>query len=259
MAAQVTFDWAPPQPPIERIGPAISYYGSKWQAAWRYPAPEYDTIVEPFAGGAGYALRWWDRDVRLFDVDEAVVGAWDFLIRSSESDILELPLWSDDYGDIKDVPVCQEARWLVAFWFGYANTYPLRRPSQYMRSGDSPEKCWGARRRAKLAQLAARISHWSVELRSWEELDTRSLEASWFVDPPYQDKGRHYRHSEVDFDHLARWCRSLKGQVMVCEQLPAAWLPFQNLAVINGANTAGGSSEVLWTNERAESGGDPCR
>lgn len=256
MAAQMTFDWAPPTPPLERIGPAISYYGSKWQAAWRYPAPVHDTICEPFAGGAGYALRWWDRDVRLFDLDEAVVGAWDFLIRSSESDILALPLWSSRFDTVADLPVCQEAQWLIAFWLGYGNAYPLTRPSQYMQRGTCPGKFWGESRRAKLAELAGRVSHWSVELQSWDEIEC--LEASWFVDPPYENKGCHYRHNQVDFERLAEWCQALPGQVMVCENEGAEWLPFTELAVINSSNHAG-SAEVLWTNDPDESGGYSCR
>ena len=36
-------------------GPLFKWFGSKWSASKHYPRPLYDTIVEPFAGGAGYA------------------------------------------------------------------------------------------------------------------------------------------------------------------------------------------------------------
>jgi hypothetical protein len=32
------------------LRPFWRYYGGKWRAAPRYPAPRYDTIIEPFAG-----------------------------------------------------------------------------------------------------------------------------------------------------------------------------------------------------------------
>lgn len=46
--------------------PFFGYYGGKWRDAVKnYPAPEHAVIVEPFAGSAGYALRYPDRKVVL--------------------------------------------------------------------------------------------------------------------------------------------------------------------------------------------------
>jgi hypothetical protein len=51
------------------IRPYFVYYGGKWRAAPRYPAPRHDVIVEPFAGSAGYALRYHERKIILVEKD----------------------------------------------------------------------------------------------------------------------------------------------------------------------------------------------
>jgi len=43
------------------LRPFWRYYGGKWRAAPRYPAPRHDLIIEPFAGAAGYAMRYPDQ------------------------------------------------------------------------------------------------------------------------------------------------------------------------------------------------------
>lgn len=109
---------------------------------------------------------------------------------------------------------------------------------------------WGPGIRERLARQVCNIRHWSVVCGSYADLDV-SRDATWFVDPPYVDAGRHYRHgsSGVDYGHLADWCRSLPGQVMVCENRGASWLPFEDFATIagtNGSGRSGRSHEVLW-------------
>lgn len=37
-----------------------SYYGSKANVIGWYPPPMHDKIIEPFAGTARYALKYWD-------------------------------------------------------------------------------------------------------------------------------------------------------------------------------------------------------
>lgn len=54
----------------------FNFYGGKWKAAPTYPAPKHDTIIEPFAGGAGYSLRHHERQVVLIDRDPVIAGIW---------------------------------------------------------------------------------------------------------------------------------------------------------------------------------------
>jgi site-specific DNA-adenine methylase len=47
---------------VSGLRPFFPYYGSKWRAARAYPPPLHRQIVEPFAGSAGYALRYRSRE-----------------------------------------------------------------------------------------------------------------------------------------------------------------------------------------------------
>src|SRR5664279_5587006 len=72
----------------------FSYYGSKRQLAHHYAEPQYDLIVEPFAGSAGYSLHGdrWQKDVLLLDRDTRLVGVWEWLIgEATRAAILALP------------------------------------------------------------------------------------------------------------------------------------------------------------------------
>src|SRR5580765_4357242 len=93
------------------LRPFWRYYGSKWRAAPRYPAPTHATIIEPFAGAAGYALRYPDRNVILVEKYACIAGIWRWLIGASRADVLAVPV-VDSTGDLPD-SVSQEARWLV--------------------------------------------------------------------------------------------------------------------------------------------------
>lgn len=92
--------------------PFFCYFGGKWRAAPRYPQPRFATIIEPFAGAAGYATRYADRNVRLYDVNPVVVGVWDYLIKASPSDVMGLPTKITSTDDLPP-SVPQEARWLI--------------------------------------------------------------------------------------------------------------------------------------------------
>ena len=55
-------------PDAPQLRPFFGYYGGKWRDAVKhYPAPQFDIVMEPFAGSAGYALRYAERNVVLCD------------------------------------------------------------------------------------------------------------------------------------------------------------------------------------------------
>ena len=72
-----------------KLAPFWRYYGGKNRAAKWYPAPEHDTIVEPFAGAAGYSCRYSDRKVILIDKSPIIAGMWRYLIKASPAEILD--------------------------------------------------------------------------------------------------------------------------------------------------------------------------
>ena len=237
------------------LRPFFGFYGAKWRAARAYAPPVHSTIVEPFAGSAGYSLRYPDARVRLFDRDECIAGVWDFLIHATASELLALPdLMPGAHVDTLNVP--QEARWLIGFWINTAPSSPrktlsanARRSAEEWRAMPrSPRPLfWSARVRERLAVQVDRIRHWTVTLGDYSEAP--NVSATWFVDPPYAIAGRHYRHRIGDYAALAAWCRSRKGQVIVCEGNGADWLPFSPLGEFKSNACRSGratSVEVVW-------------
>ena len=88
------------------------------------------------------------------------------------------------------------------------------------------------------------IKHWTVTCASWDTIP--DMTATWYIDPPYQQAGKYYYgYNGLRFDQLAVWCRNRSGQVMVCENEGADWLPFQPLVAQQGMTKR--QVEVIWT------------
>lgn len=224
------------------LRPFFYYYGGKWRASVKYPKPKYETLIEPFAGGAGYAQRFPWLKVRLYDIDPIVCVVWNYLIHVSQKEIQSLPL---EINHIDDLAVCQEAKWLIGFWFNKGVTYPRKSPSAWMRNGGRPNTFWGEAVREMIAAQLPAIRHWTVTNLSYKEIDINQ-QATWFVDPPYSDTcGTQYRYHDIDYTHLGNWCRELPGQVIVCEKEGADWLPFRPLLTIQ-SSAKRTSHETVW-------------
>jgi hypothetical protein len=225
------------------LRPFFSFYGSKWRLARLYPKPLYDTIIEPFAGSAGYSLLHSDREILLIDRDPVIAAVWRWLISATPDDILSLPrLKQGESLDDYDMP--QEARWLMGFWIHQAGTTPSRR-------------CTGRgvtrQRHDRVAHQLQYIRHWAVIEGSYS--DAPNIAATWFIDPPYQDAGKIYRYGSptIDYASLGAWCRDRDGQVMVCENACAEWLPFNGFATHQGLTQNGAvqySEEAVWFCEK---------
>jgi hypothetical protein len=229
-----------------RLRPFFHRYGSKWRGAPHYPCPVYDTIVEAFCGAAGYSLLHPEKKVLLFDSDEIVCGVWHFLIHASEAEIRALQLVFEHVDDLIDV--CQEARWLMGFWLNKATTQPSKSPSAWMRRFRSTQRgvYWSAEVRERLAQQQQFIRHWTITRASYRDIP--DMRATWFVDAPYIElQGRHYKHNVIDYHHLGDWCKSRRGQVIVCEGSGADWLRFVPLGTFKGQRKR--SQEMIWTND----------
>ena len=238
------------------IKPFISYYGGKYRAAPRYPEPRHDLIIEPFAGSAGYAMRYHWLDVMLIDANEIIAGIWDYLISAPSSEVLSLPLFTSSEQTIADLgPLCQEARWLIGMWCTHASDHPYTKPGKWLRddidAGRDTGK-WGEKIRHRLASQQQYIRHWQIVHGPYTYAP--DIDATWFVDPPYDNQaGRHYRCKFSDYEGLAKWCRERPGQVMVCENSGATWLPFRGLYHMAGRVGAGQPQnktiEAIWTND----------
>lgn len=233
--------------------PAFSYYGAKFRLGRHYPPPIHDTIIEPFAGSAGYAIQHWDRDVILIDLDDHIAAVWRYLIESEPEDILALPLVDPDT-NIRQLDICTAAQWLIGFWSGQGTPRPRVTPSRWPSESDGSQNSgWCAATREHVALVSERVSHWSIIHGNYT--DAPDIEATWFVDPPYQVKGRHYRcgSDDIDYGELGAWCKTRQGQAMVCENDGAEWLDFEPFrrqrstwSPESGETT---SREVVWFNQ----------
>lgn len=235
-----------------RIRPFFSFYGGKYRAAPTYPAPRYDTIIEHFAGSAGYATRYHDRKIILVEKDPVIVTTWEYLIRAHAREIRTLPLLTEGQ-TIDDLHICQEAKYLIGWWLNAATTHPCNRPSEWATSGLRPNSYWGEGTRDRIAKQLRYIRHWKIIHGDYS--DAPDISATHFIDPPYTKKGIYYQYSsrDIDFEDLAEFCKGCKGQVIVCENEGAEWLPFKffrNIRGTSGKTRTGFSAEAIWYRKR---------
>jgi site-specific DNA-adenine methylase len=232
------------------LKPFFTYFGGKYRAAPHYPKPRYGTIVEPFAGSAGYSLRYPEKNVVLVERDPILVNLWRWLTTVSRERVESLPVEIENV-DLLDIE--QEARHLIGFWLNKGSNGPRKTPSKWMRAGTHSTSFWGETIRNRIATQLESIRHWTVIDSSYDSV--LNHEATWYIDPPYQAAGRAYRFHDIDYTALGTWCRNLKGQVIVCEAYGATWLPFQPFRTIKANESNRGkkvSHEVIWTNGIAE-------
>lgn len=231
------------------LKPFWRYFGGKWRAAPRYPAPKHDTIIEPFAGAAGYSLRYPDRRVILVEKYWQVAAVWRFLICGDPAMVRDTPA---DIEHVDELPewVPLGLRWLIGFSLGAGISRPnncLSAGLRKFRDSGVASSGWCASKRERVASQMPAIRHWQIVQGDYT--GAPDVEATWFVDPPYQRAGINYVHSSkaIDFTALGAWCRTRSGQTIVCEADGANWLPFRPFMETNsiGGRT---SAEVIWMN-----------
>jgi hypothetical protein len=222
-----------------------NYYGGKYRIAPRYPKPKFHTIIEPFAGAAGYSLRHHYHHVLLIDKSPIICGIWNWLISESENAILSIPCVEH----VNELPfwVPQEAKWYVGFCLNQGTTTPCLSLSGYCKLSQNigcKVSGWTTARRDRTAKQLKCIRHWKIIQGDYSS--SPNIPATWFIDPPYQKGGERYTYSskQINYLALADWCKCRKGQVMVCENGQAAWLPFRSFHVAKGFKRD--SHEVIW-------------
>lgn len=233
---------------MKKLKPFFCYYGGKWRAAPHYPAPEHDRIIEPFAGAAGYSMRYPQKRVALYEKDPNLLALWDYLINVSESEIRALPLLSSD-GFVADLKCSEAAKKLIGFWTNKASAAPRNQFSTWGKAGTHTNSFWGEAIRERVASQVQYIRHWKI-LEGYE--NSSDWYGTFFIDPPYQNAGKFYQRPFTDFKALAQFCKGLEGQVIVCEAQGADWLPFvpfKEIKAAAGTKRDGVSKEVIWTNQ----------
>lgn len=223
-----------------------SYYGAKTNVVDFYPKPKYSKIVEPFAGSARYALKYFDRDVLLIDKYETVVNIWKWLQLCSANDIDSLPHHFKPGQSINDFTFdCKAAKDLMGFLIGFGMERP-RVTASVKRMISRPNHVNYSLNRIK--NNLFKIRHWEIEYGTYS--DIKDEPATWFIDPPYQYGGTAYPMSSkhIDFGSLADWSRNRSGQIIVCENIRANWMEFSLLA--SHKTKTGFQHEGMWTNDK---------
>jgi len=227
--------------------PFFPFYGSKWNLARRYPAPSTGLpTIEPFAGSAGYATFYDAPVVHLVDADPIVAGVWDFLLRTTAKEVMALPTMLEVGDNVDNYTVPQEAKWLMGFWLNRGSATPKKSRTAYSARTDKAQLNWGESAKQRIARQLPGIAGWTIKLGPYDSA-TVSGPANWFIDPPYGDKGRFYRVRFSAFETLGAWCKTLPGQVIVCEGPGATWLPFQPLGSFK--TSLGRADESVWLSE----------
>ena len=209
----------------------FSYYGTKKKLSKYYPKPKYDTIIEPFCGAAMYSLyeENWTKEVILYDIYDKIYYAWDFLInQATTQDIDNLPdLYEGLNLDNININDCEKA--LLGFYANPSSAVPKKTVTK------RGEKSW-PRHKKYLVENLFKIKHWKIYNDTYENIN--NIKATWFIDPPYEFGGQYYHSSasnkHINYDELSKWCLSRNGQVIVCENSKATWLPFKPLAELKG-------------------------
>jgi hypothetical protein len=175
---------------------------------------------------------------------------WRYLIGVSPAEIRRIP----DVDHVEALPswVPAGGRALVGFWMGIADYVPRKKLSanakKHLAKGWMTYG-WGGAIKERIASQVESIRHWQVLEGDALNLEP-SFDATWFVDPPYNNRaGSHYVHSRVDYAALGAWCQRAAGQVIVCENEGATWLPFRPFGRFKNNINGAGSREVIWTNE----------
>lgn len=193
-----------------KINPLFKWFGSKWSAARLYPQPKYGTIIEPYAGSAGYCLNYADKNCIIYDSNDQLQELWLWLINdSTQQKILDIPINLPVGIDIRTTGLDRGQQLLLKHWQRTNNVGDCWTISKW---GHLPGQ-WTANCRARVAEESQAIRHWEFRSKLWN-IDN----ATYFIDPPYLYNYR-YRVKGFDYERMTDAICSLPAntQAIVCE------------------------------------------
>jgi len=236
---------------VKVTGPLFKWFGSKWLSSRQLPQPKYNTIIEPFAGGAGYSLRHCEKQVILAEIDPHIASLWAWLIgAATETHIREIPINIPEGTDIRTLGLTVGQSTLLKTWQRTNNVGNCWTISPW---GNKPGQ-WTANTRARVSEEIGAIKHWVFDANAIQVEGP----ATWFIDPPYQYNYQ-YRSAPLDYNNLATTVGNLQGQVIACEAIcpktgaTPNYLPFtfwqSRITSRRKENENHHSKELLWVRD----------
>jgi 16S rRNA G966 N2-methylase RsmD len=212
------------------------YYGRKKQLAKHYPTPNYDCIIEPFAGSAAYSFYGsnWRKQIILIEKDEKVALIWDWLINEATPEqIKNMPNLLPGEKSSEFLHIIHAAT-KMAFKYKTIKVTPVL------------ARNWEISKRL-IAENLGKIKHWQLICGDYSLAP--DIEATWFIDPPYKaEAGMGYAHSsaKIDYAQLATWCLGRRGEIICCEGTHGDYLPFEDLTQLKGVAGKSSSEKIFY-------------
>ncbi len=262
-----------------KLKPFIGYFGSKYRIIKHYPAPRYDTIVEPFAGSAAYSVHYPEKKVILVEKDPLLAAVWRYLIKATSEQVMSIPLLPDADTLVSSLKCSEEEKLLIGYNIQSGDARPRNKVSNHCRDYRPPwvhhsykdpvtgwqkptsdtnaplhegyENFWGEKRRARIARQVPFIKHWRIIEGDYTVAP--DVQATWFIDPPYERAGKAYRFNKINYKAVADFACTRKGEALVCESDGATWLPFKELGNFKstpGTKRKQKSVEVIYYKEK---------
>jgi len=218
------------------------YYGRKKRIVKYYPKPLYDNIIEPFAGSAAYSMEYFEKNVILYEINHKIYSVWKYLQQASPKDILGLPILEKGQclNNEEFNYLSEPEKWTIGLFLNPGSSVPKKSPGNFCN--------WNDKNKKALSEELFKIKHWTIKNESYESAKKLGT-ATFFIDPPYSSEfgGKYYPSHKIDYDFLSKWCRSLNGQIIVCENSNATWLPFVPLVDLKGQRHT--RKEGVWIND----------
>lgn len=208
------------------------YFGAKGKMIDCYPPAVHRTVIEPFCGSARYACKYWKRDVWINDKYEVVYKIWKWIQGASKSDVDAIPVMKA--GDkLSDLDLNESVKHLLSLTINPGADSPRNQMTDFGDGSKFGQTNRIVMLKMHLRRLVGRIDHWRITNLDYGDMDV-DRPATWFIDPPYQKQGTMYAEDVDDYGRLREWVLSRTGQVIVCEQDGADWLPFRKLIQFKG-------------------------
>jgi hypothetical protein len=196
-------------------GPLFKWFGSKWSSSKRLPPPHFSTIIEPFAGSAGYALRHAHLSVFLYETDPWLRKLWQFLIsEATYEQVMAIPVEIPVGTDIRHLDLSEGQGLLLKTWQRTNNVGNCWTISPW---GNKPGQ-WTVSTRERVSRQVECIKHWT--LCAGDAFTALSIhkeeKATWFLDPPYEYNYK-YKSAPIQYSTFASLVHSVRGEVIACE------------------------------------------